>query len=250
MNAAVYLRVSTEEQATSGYGLDAQQEKVMAMAIVKGWTITNTYTDDVSGTKDRTQRPGLDAMLNAACSGKVGAVIVAALDRLGRSTRIVLDVAEQLDKCGAELVSCKESIDTTTASGRFVFRMFASLAELDRDNIVQRTTDGRNARGHINGERGGMLPMGYIRTSQGIEIDNAAAAVVRDMFEDRADGATLTQIADALNKSGITTQRGGGWHASSVRAVLNNEDKYRGGQRWESNVSWPCILEDHDRKEG
>jgi site-specific DNA recombinase len=243
MNAAVYLRVSTEEQAANGYGLDAQQEKVMAMAIVKGWTITNTYTDDISGTKDRGQRPGLDAMLTAVCSGEIGAVIVAALDRLGRSTRLVIDIVDQINKCGAELVSCKESIDTTTASGRFVFRMFASLAELDRDNIVQRTTDGRNARGRINGERGGMLPMGYTRTPQGVEIDNAAAAVVRDMFEDRADGATLTQIADALNKSGITTQRGGGWHASSVRAVLNNESKYRGGLRWKSDVAWPAILE-------
>jgi site-specific DNA recombinase len=73
--------------------------------------------------------------------------------------------------------------------------MFASLAELERDNIVERTTSGRNARGRKDGERGGRLPMGYTRTESGIEIEPAGAEVVRSIFTQRVEGATLTAIA-------------------------------------------------------
>ena len=122
-------------------------------------------------------------------------------------------------------------------------RMFASLAELDRDNIVQRTTEGRDARGRIDGERGGRVPMGYTRTEEGVEIVPDEAEIVRQIFSKRGAGATLTVIADGLNKQGIKTRRGGKWHASSVRQILMNEDKYRGGFRWESEIRWPVILE-------
>jgi len=243
MKAAIYLRVSTEEQANNGYGIEAQREQCQAMATVKGWEIVREYSDDISGKKDESQRPGLASLLEDVCSGEIEAVIVSALDRLGRSTRLVLRIVDRLESCNAELVSCKESLDTSTPQGRFVLRIFASLAELERDNIVQRTTEGRDARGRIDGERGGRVPMGYIRVEQGIGIVENEAAIVRDIFTKRANGATLTIIADDLNRRRIQTRRGGSWHASSVRQVLLNEDKYRGGFRGESQVGWPVILE-------
>ena len=243
MNAAIYLRVSTTEQAENGFGLDAQREKCMAQAIVNDWDVVQEYVDDISGTKDESERPGLAAMLEAVCNGDIEAVIVAALDRLGRSTRLVLRIIDRLDACDAKIASCKESLDTSTPAGRFVMRMFASLAELDRDNIVQRTTEGRDARGRIDGERGGRVPMGYTRTEEGVEIVPDEAEIVRQIFSKRGASATLTVIADSLNKQGIKTRRGGKWHASSVRQILMNEDKYRGGFRWESEIRWPVILE-------
>ena len=243
MNTAIYLRVSTDEQATNGYGLDAQRAKCRAMAEIKGWEIAGEYVDEgISGTKDEAARPGLAALLDDTCSGRVGSVIVSSLDRLGRSTRLVLRLVDRLDGCKAELVSCKESLDTSTPAGRFVLRMFASLAELERDTIIQRTTDGRNERGKIDGEKGGRLPMGYVRTEGGIEIDPARASVVRSIFTQRAAGATLAAIAGSLNEQGISTPRGGSWHPSSVREVLQNEPKYRGGRRGESDTAWPPIL--------
>ncbi len=98
-SAAIYIRVSTEEQARSGYGLDVQQERCAAMATAKGWTVdpTHMYADEgISGTKTAAERPGLAALLQAVAAGRIHAVIVLALDRLGRKTTIILDLVEQI----------------------------------------------------------------------------------------------------------------------------------------------------------
>lgn len=247
--AAIYLRVSTTEQAEDGYGLDAQRAKCEAMATVKGWDIAHIFADEgISGTKDEADRPGLAGLLTAVESGAVGAVIVSSLDRIGRATRLVLRMVDRLSGQGVDLVSCKESLDTSTAAGRFVLRMFASLAELDRDQIVERTTDGRNARGRRDGEKGGRVPMGYERLfvdgkAAGVRVVDDEAMVVQEFFDTRAEGATLQQIADNLNARGIVTRRGAIWHPSSVRAVLLNEEAYRGGTRGDSAEHWPSILD-------
>ena len=248
-NAAIYLRVSTDEQATSGYGLAAQLAKCEAMATVKGWPVAYVFQDDgVSGTRDESARPGLAALLEAVEQGQVGAVIVASLDRIGRSTRLVLRLVDELAERRAAVVSCKESLDTTSPAGQFVLTMFAALAQLERDTIVERTTSGRNERGRIDGERGGRVPMGYERVMAGgkatgdILINGEGAAVVTDIYKRRAAGATLVSIADELNRRGIRTRRGGRWYASSVREILLNEPAYHGGLRGDSDRAWPSIL--------
>lgn len=246
--AAIYLRVSTDEQV-SGYGLDVQLAKCEAMATVKGWVPACVFTDEgISGTKGINDRPGLAAMLEAIDTGAIGAVIVYALDRLARSTRLVLEYVDRLAAHGAAIVSCKESLDTGTPAGQFVLTMFAALGQLERDTIVARTTDGRNARGQVDGEKGGRVPMGYRRilaasksTGEIVIIDDEAA-IVRTIYDMRGNGATLTAIADDLNAGGITTRRGRPWHASSVRAILLNEADYRGGPRNGSGRTWPAIL--------
>lgn len=248
MRTAIYLRVSTEDQA-NGFGLDVQEEKARAMATVKGWPVVHVFQDDgISGTLDERSRTGLAALLRAARRRRVDAVIVASLDRLGRKTSLVLTLVEKLKAAGVALISCKESLDTSTASGQFVLTMFAALAQLERDTIVERTTDGRNQRGRVDGEKGGRVPLGYARhfddrgKARGVQVDDLAAVVVRRIFTERDAGATLSAIADGLNADGIRTARGRAWHASSVRTVLQNEPVYRGGARGESRLRWPAIL--------
>lgn len=242
MNSAIYLRVSTEEQVEQ-YGLDVQREKTAAMATVKGWTVTAVYSDEgISGTKTEAERPGLAALLDAVEAGEVDAVIVAALDRLGRKTKIILDLVDRLAARGVLFVSCRESLDTSTAAGQFVLTIFAGLAQLERDQIVERTTAGRNARGRKDGEKGGRLPLGYVRSDNGPQVDPVGAVIARRIFAKRQASLTLQRIADELNEGRILTPRGTIWHPSSVRAVLENEDAYRGGQRNGSPVRWPKIL--------
>jgi site-specific DNA recombinase len=248
IKAAIYLRVSTDEQV-AGYGLDVQLTKCEALATVKGWVPACVFADEgISGTKDAAARPGLAAMLEAVDAGEVTAVIVYALDRLARSTRLVLEYVDRFTRQGAAIVSCKESLDTSTPAGQFVLTMFAALAQLERDTIVARTTDGRNERGRRDGERGGRVPMGYARimgaagATGEIAVVDHEATIVRRIVAQRATGATLAAIADDLNSDGATTRRGGRWHASSVREVLLNEADYRGGRRGASGVCWPAIL--------
>jgi site-specific DNA recombinase len=212
------------------------------MATVKGWQVEpiHIYADEgLSGTKDASGRPALAALLAAVEIGNVDAVIVLSLDRLGRMTGIILDLVERITDTGAQLVSCKESLDTSTPAGRFVLTIFAALAQLERDNIVERTSGGRNARGKKDGEKGGRLPFRYIRTEEGITVDPDRAALVKSIFRRRDAGATLRAIAADLPTPG---PRGGAWYPSSVAEVLQNEGAYRGGVRGASAVCWPAIL--------
>jgi len=251
--AALYLRVSTEEQAVEGYGLDVQTERTNAQAIAKGMQTIDTYCDPgISGTKGPDERPELARMLADAAARKFDAVIVLSLDRLGRKTSLVLSLVEQLSDVGVALVSCKESLDTSTPQGQFVLTMFAALAQLEAGVIRERTTAGRNERGAVDGEKGGRLPLGYVRVGEDvIDIDPNTARIVRRIFELNAMGLSLRKIANDLNVSGVPTARahqqryhGAQWHASNVREVLLNEDAYRGGKRGDSPVCWQPILTD------
>lgn len=248
--AAIYLRVSTEEQ-TEGYGLDIQRERTTAQATAKGWTVVSEYVDaGISGTKDEKDRPGLNDLLLSAQAGDIDAVIILALDRLGRKTALVLDLVERLNNYGVAVVSCKESLDTTTPQGQFVLTMFAALAQLERDTIVERTTSGRDARGRVDGEKGGRIPLGYRRIFEngqavGVEVadDTEAPSVVRKIFAMRKQGDSLRAIATYLNEHGYDTGKGGvQWYASSVKQVLDNKAIYAGGPRGASNKQWPALL--------
>jgi site-specific DNA recombinase len=249
--AAIYVRVSTEEQAADGYGLDVQRERCRAMATVKGWAVVREYADEgVSGTLGADERPGLAALLADVEADLVRAVVVLSLDRLGRKTRLVLDLVERLADAGAELVSCKESLDTTTPAGRFVLTLFAALAQLERDTIVERTTAGRDARGKRDGERGGRVPYGYRRVfdpktgaSVGVEVVEDQAAVVRRVIRARKRGQSWRAIAEKLNQDQVPAPRGAtAWRHSSVQSIVENEALYRGGRRGESQERWPAIL--------
>lgn len=249
--AAIYLRVSTDEQV-QGYGLDVQEERTRAQITAKGWKFAGRYADEgISGTKGADDRPQLAALLEAARAGAIEAVVVLALDRLGRKTKLVLDLVDELIAAGVQLVSCKESLDTSTPQGQFVLTMFAALAELERGVIVERTTAGREKRGRRDGDRGGRLPLGYRRPPDEGEvlIDEPTAEIVRRIFRLRAlkvkrgdPRGNLQAIADALNADGIPTQRGRQWHPSDVRAVLLREPLYRGSKRGNSPLRWPRLL--------
>lgn len=243
LRTALYLRVSTEDQARDGYGLDVQRQRCAAMATVKGWTLAGEYADEgVSGTKGADQRPALARLLADIAAGAVDAVIVLALDRLGRKTRLVLELVETFTAAGAVLVSCKESLDTSTPQGQFVLTMFAALAQLDRDLIVQRTTDGRNARGAVDGEKGGALPYGYIRGIEGIAIDRDRAETVRHILRHKRGGKSYHRIAAELNAQGVPGPKGGKWYARTVKIVCDNRSAYTGGQRGQSGAQWPAIV--------
>lgn len=246
VRAAIYLRVSGDEQAAKGYGLDVQRARCTAYAQAHGWVIADhhVYTDAaISGTAPVSKRPALAALLAAIDAGEVNAVVVYALDRLGRKLKLVLELVDQIAKAGAFFASVTQQLNTAGPYGTFILHVMASLAELECGVIAQRMTDGRNKRGLIDGERGGRLPMGYTRQGGAILVDDRAAAYVRQIFTARAQGDTLTSIADSLNAANVPTPRGGTWHASSVSVILNNEAAYRGGLRGiAQDTTWPQIL--------
>lgn len=243
LKVGIYSRVSTEEQARDGYGLDAQHTRCTAMAAVKGWSNIIYYADEgISGTKDATKRPGLAKLIEDARFAKIQAVIVLDLSRLGRKTRLVLDLVDDLTRHNVTLVSCKESLDTSTPQGQFVLTLFAALAQLERDLIAERTSAALSERGAIDGEKGGRLPYGYVRSVEGLKVDPQAASIVQRVFSMRGSGDSLRTIAAEMELI-VRSPRGGKWYASSVREILLNEPAYRGGLRGDSPVAFPTIIE-------
>jgi site-specific DNA recombinase len=245
LRVVAYVRVSTEDQARSGLGLDAQKARCAAMATVKEWPAPVIYADEgISGTKDSRKRPGLAHLLADLDAGTIDAVIILSLDRLGRKTRLILDLVEEITQ-RAILVSCKESFDTQTPQGQFVLTIFAAFSQLERDLISQRTSAALAERSRRDGNTAGRIPYGYLRTPDGgVVVDPEAAQVVRKVFALHRSGWALRAIAESYaNESGIPTPRGGSkWHHSTVRAILANQAAYAGGNRGASTVKWPAII--------
>lgn len=247
LRVAAYLRVSTEEQADSGLGMEAQRKNVQDMATRKGWAEVTHYRDEgVSGTKDVAKRPELAKLLAAVRAGEVDVVVVSSLDRLARNTLLVLDLVNEIaTRCGVAFVSVKEAdiIDSTTPQGLLALTIFAALAQFERDQIAQRTKDAMAARGRRDGERGGRLPYGYLRTAESIAVDPYCGEVVRRIYGMRRRGLSLRAIAAQLEQEGIPSPVGGPWLFTAIRSILAHEKTYQGGRRGASEKTWPQILE-------
>jgi DNA invertase Pin-like site-specific DNA recombinase len=130
-----YARVSTAHQS-----LDQQMDALTAAGV----DATRVYTDKLSGTSTRQQRPGLAALLDYAREGD--AIVVVGIDRLGRNASEVMTTIRQLGERGIVLRSLREGIDTSNATGRMVAGVLASLAELELELGKERRTASRDAR--------------------------------------------------------------------------------------------------------
>jgi DNA invertase Pin-like site-specific DNA recombinase len=170
---ALYARVSTPEQHVETQLYDLRQ-----LAAQRGFEVIAEYTDHgVSGAKAR--RPGLDSLMSDARKRKFSVVLVAAFDRVARSTRHFLQVTSELDSLGVEFVSRRENIDTSGPMGRLFLTLIASIAELEADLIKERIRAGMRRR-KLEGYRLGRQPL---------DVDREA------IVADRLGGMSLTQTA-------------------------------------------------------
>jgi DNA invertase Pin-like site-specific DNA recombinase len=224
---AAYVRVSTREQA-EGTGLQTQKEKIRAWADLHDVTRIQLYEDsgESGGSMDR---DSLQALLSDVESGDVDTVVVYKADRLSRSLRDLLTVLDnRLEPNGVRFVSVTEQFDTSTASGRLFLQMLGSFSEFERNVITERTTEGRRRKAESGGHACGEVPFGYRKNGKGeLEPDPDTAPVVRRIFRLRDRGESLRAIAGRLNDAGVETKRGGDWHASTVKHILENP-KYQG----------------------
>jgi DNA invertase Pin-like site-specific DNA recombinase len=182
---AIYGRVSTPEQR-----IDNQLYDLRQLALQRGFEVVAEYTDvGVSGSKAR--RPGLDLMLKDAGKKKFGVVIVAAFDRVARSTKHFLSVVDELDGLGIEFISRRENIATDGAMGRLFLTLISSIAELEADLIKERIRAGMRRR-KLDG-----LPVGR----QPLDIDHES------LVRDRLAGMSLTDVAKRYGVSRASVVR-------------------------------------------
>ena len=216
-----YVRVSTADQAINGVSVDAQTARIRAWCDANGYELAGIHTDAGLSGKRAGNRPGLQRALAAVCKLR-GVLVVYSLSRLARSTRDAIDIADRLHRAGADLVSLTESIDTTTAAGKMVFRMLAVLAEFERDLVSERTTAAL-AHKRSKGERVGTVPYGWRLAEDGVTLEaiQAEQAIVREITAMRAERRSYRAIAEELTRRGVPTKIGGAvWTHQTVASIL------------------------------
>lgn len=136
--AAIYIRISTGDQSTA-----LQADELPEHCARRGWQVAQTYTDKMSGAKDR--RPELERLMADARKRRFDVVIVWKFDRFARSTSHLLRALEEFQSLGIDFVSCTEGIDTSTPTGKAMFTILGAVAELERSILKERCAAGRKA---------------------------------------------------------------------------------------------------------
>lgn len=202
-----YCRVSTEEQATQGVSLLAQEAKVRQYCDLYGHDLAEVVVDAGQSAKSL-DRPGLSRVLAALDKGGLEGVVILKLDRLTRSVRDLGYLLETYFTKNA-LLSVMEHTDTSTAGGRFVLNLLISVSQWEREVIGERTS---SALQH--------------KKSQGVKLgppalsDEATLTRIRQLS---TEGLTLRKMGEILTGEGYKTARGGCWGPSTLKKILGRE---------------------------
>ncbi len=240
--AALYVRVSTAEQADPGLNggsLESQEARCRARCEARGLEVARVFVDAGAsgGTLDR---PGLAALRAAVAAGEVATVVVYAVDRLSRSQADTLALLREFESHGAGLLAASQEFETESPTGKAMLGMLAVFAELQRAEIRERTKVALRAK-RDRGEAISRAAYGLLRPvgengerRPGFERDPATWPTVARILSERSAGASCQAIADGLNRDSIPTatairpgKRGlvdgpGHWHAATVAKLCRN----------------------------
>jgi DNA invertase Pin-like site-specific DNA recombinase len=220
LRAIAYLRVSTSGQAETGQSLEAQQRAIGRWCSSNGYHLSHVYQDaGISGGKT-TNRPGLHSAIDACCAQAGTALVVYSLSRLARSTKDAIAISEQLNKAGCDLVSLTEKLDTTSASGKMMFRMLAVLGEFERDLVSERTK-AVMALKRSKGQRLGRVPFGFRSVNGILEPNQEHRDTITLIQQLRGDGLTLRDIKAELEARGALNTTGGTrWRLNTISDLI------------------------------
>lgn len=220
MQLIAYYRVSTERQGQSGLGIEAQQAKVQQMAAERGATVVAEFTEVESGRK--ADRPQLAAALAEA--RRLGAAVaVAKLDRIARDAELVLRLSREAaaNGMGGFLFCDLPDVDATTAAGRMVLTVMASVAEFESRRISERTREALAAAKERGVKLGGLRANTLTRNDAARERALADAERLRPTLAAlQAQGASLRQMSAALAGAGTKTAKGQPLSPSAVKLLL------------------------------
>ena len=223
MIAAVYIRVSTEDQAREGFPLGEQKEKLLQLCAFKGYEVFKVYEDAGISAKDMEHRPKFQEMLNDVKTGKINYIVAYKLDRVTRSVRDLEELINILEKYNCYLICDRDDVNTSTANGRFFVRMLTVLSQLEIEIVSERTKFGLNGAikvGHIPGK----VPLGYYRdTDKTLKVDITTKDIVLRIFELYLEGKSYQTISNILNEEKVLSPNNKKWCDSTIDRIINNK---------------------------
>lgn len=219
---ALYSRVSTAEQAREGYSIGEQKDRLQKYCESRGWKGFKHFTDPgFSG--GNLDRPALQEMLDMIHEGIVKKVIVYKLDRLSRSQKDTLELIEDVFiPSNVDFISITENLDTGSAFGRASIGLMACFAQLERENIKERMSVGREGRAKQGKWHGGYYcPVGYDYKDGELVTNDFEAMQVKECFRLFLHGKSMSDISkDFISRK--WTQKWGSWSIQRVGATLRN----------------------------
>lgn len=261
----LYIRVSTAEQAKEGFGLEAQKNKLYSYCQYKGYDKYTLYCDAGISGKDTKKRFEFNKMLTDIKNKKINRVIAIKIDRISRNTVDFLTFFNLLQeyKCNLEILDI--NVDFSTPIGKLLLTVISAFAELERNLIVERTTDGMEEAAN-SGHFGGKPPLGYMKEVINGEkgkrwvINEEEAEVVREIFNLCLKGKTYNDIANIMQEKHsdmvaytrkdketgevITIYRS--WTDASICVILNNKS-YIGIREHRKNIKNKDVIEIKDK---
>lgn len=217
MRVFLYIRVSTSEQAKEGYSIGEQEQRLRAYCKAKGWKIAKVFTDGgYSG--GNTSRPALTELLSAVQKHQADAILVYKLDRLSRSQKDTLTLIDTFLQNNCDFISMTENFDTSSPFGRATIGMLSVFAQLEREQIKERMSMGKEGRakeGKYHG--GGISPIGYEYKDGHLVVNEFEAMQVREMHRLFQSGMPFRIIARTLESKGSRY-----YEARSVKRTLKN----------------------------
>lgn len=243
IRVAIYVRVSTQEQAKEGYSIGEQIDRLKKYAEIHDYVVVKIYTD-AGHSGGNMERPALQEMIEDIEAGRIDKVCVYKLDRISRSQKDTMTLLEDIflaNNCDFE--SMTEKFDTATSFGRAMIGILSIFAQLERENIKERMAMGIDARIKKGKWRGGsQIPFGYDyeSTLETLVINEYEAMIVKEVFKAFTEGMTIGKLSDKMVESGHTF-RNGKVDRRSLRYMLKNKT-YCGYQR--HNDQWIESLHD------
>ena len=228
MKCVLYPRVSTEMQV-DGFSLDGQITNLRRFADREEMIIIDTYEDAGKSGKSIEGRPAFKKMLSDIENGlQIDYILVYKLSRFGRNAADILNSLEFIQSYGINLICIEEGIDSSQASGKLLISVLSAVAEIERENIIEQTMNGRKEKARQGGWNGGFAPYGYYLKDKNLFIQQEEAETIRIIYDKFANTEMgYGGVAQYLNLQGIKKiQRQNGklneWSGSFVRQILDN----------------------------
>lgn len=219
MRAALYLRQSLDKTG-DGAAVDRQRDACLKLAEARGYDVVAEYVDNSVSASSTKPRPAYTRMVADVRAGRVDVIVAWHVDRLTRKLTDLEDLIDLSAKTGLTIATVTGDLDLSTDTGRLLGRILASVArgEVERKGArqkaaaAQRSAAGKPPTG----------PRGFGYSSDGTEVVDDEAAVIRKAYDLMLAGGTVRGVARLLNESGFTTNRGNEWKPYAVRSLLMN----------------------------